>query len=112
MSSGSSASVGIARPSLRRRDRLDQSLDQLVRRQAVGLGVEVRQHAVDQHRPRQRADVLDRRRVAAVQDGARLGRQHQVLRGAGTRAPGDVLLVAPKSLPPVYPRQRTVWRHD
>ena len=37
-------------------------------------------------------EVLDRRRVAPLEDGARLGRQHEVLRGARPRPPRDVLL--------------------
>jgi hypothetical protein len=39
----------------------------------------------------QLANVVDGNRVAAVEDGARLGRQHEVLGRARARAPGHVL---------------------
>ena len=49
----------------RRRHRLDQPVDEDVRRHLLGLGVEVRDDAVPQDRMRQRADVGDRHVIAA-----------------------------------------------
>ena len=75
--------LGRSRP-----DGVDELFDQRVRRQTVGLGMEVRQHAVDEHGRRQRPDVLDGDRVAPLQDRARLRegtRLGVVGRGAGIK---------------------------
>src|SRR5947208_3302772 len=51
---------------------LEQPLDDDAARHALALGVEVGEDAVDQHRFRQRADVVDAGGDAAVEDRARL----------------------------------------
>src|SRR5512134_592194 len=71
---------------------LEEPPDDLRARDALALGPEVRDHAVHEDVPRERADVLDARRHAAVEDGAALGAEDEVLARARASAPGDVLL--------------------
>ena len=74
---------------LRRRERhaAQQRGDHVVGALLLGFGGERQQQAVAHHRRGQRGDVLARRGQAAVQQRARLGRQHQRLAGARTGAP-------------------------
>src|SRR5687768_10679087 len=60
-------------------------------RDALGSGREIDRHAVPQDGTGQRHDVVDRRREAALDDGACAACQHERLAGARAGAPGDAL---------------------
>ena len=70
----------------------EQLLDDLIRRHVLGLRVEVREHAVAQHRLGQRADVVEAHVVAPVHQRARLAAEDEMLRRARAGAVGDPLL--------------------
>src|SRR5436189_5967839 len=61
--------------------------DYLIRVDAVGLGLEVQQDAMAQHRPRDRANVVRRGHASAVEQRARLRAENERLPRARTRAP-------------------------
>ena len=63
----------------------------MIRRDALGVGVERRHEAMPQHRVRHFADVLRRDVQPAVQDRPRLAAEDQILARARPRAPGDQL---------------------
>ena len=102
-------------PLLRRRNGLEQPLDEGVRRDALGLGVEVRDDAVPQHRARQRVDVGDRHVIAAVHQRPRLPGEDERLRGAQPGAPlhplADELVIALASRPRRVHQPHRVARH-
>src|SRR5262249_55227367 len=62
----------------------------VVRLDPVGLGVEVGDQPVPQHRGRDQADVLGGDVRAAVQEGPGLASQHQELTRPRAGAPGDI----------------------
>ena len=62
----------------------DQPADNIVRFDSFRFGVEIGHHAMPQHGQGHGADVVDRGMKAAVQHGAGLGSEHQIL--ARTRA--------------------------
>ena len=77
--------------------------------------MEVGQHAVTQHRVRDRANVLEADVVAATRQRARLAAEHQELRGAdaGTeRDPFRDVRRAGRRLRPAGPNQRQGVAHD
>ena len=74
------------------RDRVEQLIDNAIRGDAFGLGVEIRQHAMAEDRLGERLDVLHRHVMAAVQQRARLGADHQRVRRAQAGAPLHPLL--------------------
>ena len=71
---------------------LEDSVDDLIGIDALGVGVEVGEDAVPQHGPDHGADVAGADGQAAVEDGPGLGRQDDVLGGAGPGAPGQPVL--------------------
>ena len=73
-------------------DLLEQRIDHVVGRHAVGLGVEVGDDAVAEDGLGDRADVVGGDVEAALEDGAGLGREDEVLAGARACAPGEVFL--------------------
>src|SRR5512139_2193225 len=68
---------------------LQQPPHDLGARHALALGAEVRDHAVHEDVLRERAHVLHARGHAAVEDGAALRAEHEVLARARAGAPGD-----------------------
>ena len=72
-------------------DLLEQAVDDHVGGDAFGLGGEVRDDAVAQHRVGDRGHVLGGDVRAAVDRRVRLGTQDQVLARARTGSPGDPL---------------------
>src|SRR5688572_28203240 len=76
---------------LRQRHGLQEVIDQHVAGNALGLGAEVRQHAVAHDRMRQGFNVIETDVIAAARQCARLGAQDQVLRGADAGAERRVL---------------------
>ena len=81
-----------AQPSRGRRHVREQTADDLVGVDALGLRVEVQQNPVAQDRRGQRRDVLVGDVIAAARQRARLRRQHDELRGADAGAEVDVFL--------------------
>src|SRR5436190_16318367 len=79
-------------PRSRHRHRFEQLVHERVARDPFRLRVEVREHAVPQHRVRQRPHVLEADVVAAVGERARLAAENQVLRGAHAGAERRPLL--------------------
>src|SRR5262245_41534567 len=65
-------------PRTRHRHELQQLIDDLVRRHALRLRVEVLQDAVAQHRVRERTDVVEAHAVPAIHQRARLGGEDHV----------------------------------
>ena len=59
---------------------------------AIGLGMKVEQHAMAQHRHHHRRNVLVGHVVALMRERARLGGQHDELRGAHAGAVVDIFL--------------------
>ncbi len=84
-------SSAVRSPSLLRR-LLEQLLDDRVGGDAFGRGGEVGQDAVPQHRVGQRLDVVGRDVRPAVEQGAGLAAEDQVLHGARAGAPGQPVL--------------------
>src|SRR5262245_26091209 len=82
----------VTRALARRRDRLEQVVDEPVARHPLGLGAVGRDDAVAQHRVRDRAHVLRRHVEAALEERPRLRAEHQVLTRAGPGSPGHALL--------------------
>ena len=68
-----------------------QSFEDIVGLEAFGLGVEVGDDAVAEDGEGDGADVVGGDVVAAVEDGAGLGGEDEVLAGAWAGAPGDVV---------------------
>ena len=83
----------------------EQPIDDRVRRDALGFGVEVRHDPVAQNRLGERLDVLDRDVIAAVHQGARLRAAHQRLRRAEAGAPLHPLLDELRRARPSRPRR-------
>src|SRR4029078_6003749 len=73
------------------RDVLHQLLHDRVALDALGLGVEVGDDAVPQHRQRDLADVLRAHVIAALEQCTRFAGEDEVLAGARPSAPGDVV---------------------
>src|SRR5579862_2234456 len=74
------------------RGRVEDLLDDLVDRDALGLGVERGHDAVPQDGNRERRRVVERHVEAPLQDRADLAAQDPLLAGARARAPADQLL--------------------
>src|SRR5206468_2118403 len=74
------------------RDRVQDLLDDLVDRDALGFRVEGRDDAVAEHRIGERVHVVERHVEAALEDGADFAAQDPLLAGARPGAPLDQLL--------------------
>src|SRR5690606_2562157 len=69
---------------------LQELADDVPRRPAVGLGLEVQHQPVREHRRRHAPHVVDRGDGDAARRGPGLGPEDEELRGPGPRAPGNV----------------------
>src|SRR5215468_9001930 len=75
-------STAISHARSRKRHGLEQPIDDLIRRHAFRLRVEVGDDAMTEHRMRQRADVVEADVIPAVRQRTRLAAEHEVLRRA------------------------------
>src|SRR5262249_27903156 len=78
-------------PEARRSDARAHLGDDGLHRDALGAGREVHGHAMAQDRAGEGHDVVDRRREAALDDGAGTGGQHEGLAGTRAGAPRHAL---------------------
>src|SRR5918996_1600369 len=69
----------------------EQVVDDIERGDPFALGFKVGNDAVAQHGRGDSLDVFDGNRVAPLQNGARFGAEDEILRGARTGAPFDVI---------------------
>src|SRR6185436_6383300 len=85
-------------------DHLEQSIDDFVDGNTLGLRAVIDQNAMAQGRMGQGANILLGDMGASLEEGANLGAKHEKLSGAQTRAPTDpavdevgrILLVGPR----------------